>query len=150
MLKANNERQRDGLPGFVARLRSRRLVADPLEENVGVWFKPDGLVPASRLRQPGHPLVLRAAPVSPQRVQRAIRGDPVQPGTNRRASLELRKPAPGGEQRLLEQVLGVLSRANDPVDVQLQLTPVGLRQFAERILVAGARTGESWIQIQFR
>src|SRR5262252_568919 len=92
MLKANNERQRDSLLGFVARLRSRSLVADPLVENVGVWFKPDGLVPACRPRQLGHPLVLRAAPVSPQRVQRAIGGDPVQPGTNRRASLDCANP----------------------------------------------------------
>jgi hypothetical protein len=42
----------------------------------------------------------------------------------------------------LEQVLGVLGRADDPVDVQLQLTPVRVGQLAERVLVAGARTGD--------
>src|SRR5207248_11575577 len=52
------------------------------------------------------------------------------------------RAAPGDEQRLLEQVLGVLRRADDPVDVQLQLTPEGVGQLAERVLVAGARTGE--------
>jgi hypothetical protein len=35
-----------------------------------------------------------------------------------------------------------LRGADDPVDVQLELTPVGVGQFAERVLVAGARTGE--------
>ena len=42
----------------------------------------------------------------------------------------------------MEQVLGVLCRADDPVDVQLQLTPVGVGQLAERGLVAGARAGK--------
>ena len=37
---------------------------------------------------------------------------------------------------------GVLCRADDPVDVQLELTPVGVGQLAERVLVAGARPGE--------
>src|SRR5215217_1655729 len=47
-----------------------------------------------------------------------------------------------GEQRLLEQVLGVLGRADDPVDVELELAPVGVGQLAKRVLVAGARTVE--------
>ena len=55
---------------------------------------------------------------------------------------ELLKSAPRGEQRLLEQVLGVLRRADDPVDVQLELAPVGVGQLAERLLVAGARTSQ--------
>ncbi len=59
-----------------------------------------------------------------------------------RPALELLKAAPRSEQRLLQQVLSVLSRADDPVDVQLQLTPVGVDQLAERVLVASVRTGE--------
>src|SRR5205823_1604579 len=50
--------------------------------------------------------------------------------------------SPGGEQRLLDQVLGILRRSDDPVDVELQLTPVGVGQLAERVLVAGARAGQ--------
>ncbi len=142
MLKADDERQRDRLLGLVARLRSGSLVRDPLEEDVGVGLEPDRLAPACRLRHLGHPLGPRAAPARPQGIQRAVGGDPVQPGTDRRASLELLKAAPRGEQRLLEQVLGVLRRADDPVDVQLELTPVGVGQLAERVLVAGARPGE--------
>ena len=142
MLEADDERQRDRLLGLVARLRSGSLVRDPLEQDVGVGLEPDRLAPAGRLGHLGHPLVLRAAPARPQGIQRAVGGDPVQPGTDRRASLELLEAAPRGEQRLLEQVLGVLRRADDPVDVQLELAPVGVGQLAERVLVAGARTGE--------
>jgi hypothetical protein len=43
----------------------------------------------------------------------------------------------------LEQVLCVLRRPHDPVDVQLELTPVRIGQLAERLLVPGARTGEA-------
>ena len=61
---------------------------------------------------------------------------------DRRAFLELLEAPPRCEQRLLEQVLGVLGRPDDPVDVQLELTPVWVGQLAERVLVAGTRTGE--------
>jgi hypothetical protein len=86
--------------------------------------------------------VFRAAPARTEGIQRAIGGDPVQPGTDRRAFLELLKAAPRGEQRLLEQVLGVVRRADDPVGMQLEFLPVGVGQLAERILLAGPRTGE--------
>jgi dihydrofolate reductase len=42
----------------------------------------------------------------------------------------------------LEQVLGVLCRADDPVDVKLQLTPIRVGQLAERVFVAATRAGE--------
>ena len=38
--------------------------------------------------------------------------------------------------------LPIRAREGDPVDVQLELTPVGVGQLAERVLVAGARTDE--------
>jgi hypothetical protein len=40
----------------------------------------------------------------------------------------------------LEQVLGVLRRPDDPINVQLELTPVRVGQLAERVLVARTRT----------
>jgi hypothetical protein len=95
-------------------------------------------------------LILWSPPACPQGIERAVGGDPVQPGPDRRTCLELRKAAPGGDQRFLEQVLGVLGRADDPVDVQLQLTLVGVGQFAERILVAGACTGEPIASVRSR
>ena len=42
----------------------------------------------------------------------------------------------------MKQVLGVLSRSNDPVGVELKLTPIRIDQLTERILVAGAGTRE--------
>ena len=123
--------------------RSGGVVGEALEQDVREGLEPDRLGAARRLGRGGHPLqVFGAAPARTEGVERAIGGDPVQPGTDRRASLELHKPAPSGEQRLLEQVLGVLRRPDDPVDVHLELTPVGVGQLAERVLVAGAGTGE--------
>ena len=87
----------------------------------------------------GHALQrFRAAPARPEGIQRAVGGDPVKPGPHRRASFESRKPTPRGEQGFLEQVLGVLYRADDPIDVKLQLTPVRLDQGAKCLLVASA------------
>ena len=56
--------------------------------------------------------------------------------------LNLVKSAPGREERLLDEVLGVLRRAHDPVAVQLQIMPVGVGQLAEGIVAAGTRTGQ--------
>ena len=140
VLEADDERQRDRLLGLVARLGAGSVVRDPLEQHVGVGLEPDRLAVAGRLGHLGHPLqVSGAAPARTQGVERAVGGDPVQPGADRRPLLELLEAAPGGEQRLLQQVLGVLRRADDPVDVQLELTPVRVGQLAERRLVAGAR-----------
>ena len=50
--------------------------------------------------------------------------DPVEPGPDRRALLEVRVPAPGPQVRLLHRVLGVVQRAEHPVAVRDQLTPV--------------------------
>src|SRR5919202_3209808 len=74
-----------------------------------------------------------------QHVQTAVGSDPIQPGAQRRALLERLQCTPRGEQCLLYCVLGVLHLAEDPVAVQLQLAPVGVRERGERLLVA--RTG---------
>jgi MFS family permease len=52
------------------------------------------------------------------------------------------KPAPGGQERLLKNILGVLNRAEDPVAVQLELPMVGVDEPAERLLVSRAGAGE--------
>ena len=143
MLQADDERQRDRLPGLVARLRSGSLVRDALEQDVREGLEPDRVPVAGWLGHLAHPLqVLGPAPARPQGIQRAVGGDPVQPGAQRCAALEPLEAAPSGEQRLLEQVLRVLRRTDDPVDVHLELTPVGVGELAERFLVADARTGE--------
>ena len=56
--------------------------------------------------------------------------------------LEAVEPAPCREQRLLELVLRVLQRAEDPVAVQLQLRTVRVDELCEGGLVAGAGAAE--------
>jgi hypothetical protein len=46
---------------------------------------------------------------------------------------------PGGQHRLLDDVLGVGQRSEHPVAVHLQLPPVGLGQLPERLAVPGPR-----------
>src|SRR5438552_16418714 len=43
---------------------------------------------------------------------------------------------PGRQQRLLQHVLSVLHRAEDPIAVELKLAPVGVGELAKRLLVA--------------
>jgi len=49
---------------------------------------------------------------------------------------------PGGQEGFLDGVLGVLSRAEDAVAVQLQLTPVPPGQLRERVRVAALCPGD--------
>src|SRR5262249_25719331 len=74
--------------------------------------------------------------------QTAVGGDPIQPGAQRRALLERLQRPPRREQCLLHRVLGVLHLAEDPVAVQLQLAPVGVRERRERLMVARAGTDQ--------
>ena len=71
-------------------------------------------------------------------VQAGVGRDPVEPRLDRRAALEALEPAPGAEQRLLHDVLGVLGRAEHPVAVDLEDAAVRLDEPPERALVAGA------------
>jgi pfkB family carbohydrate kinase len=81
VLQADDERRRDRLSRLVARLRSGSLVGDAIEQDVWVRLEPDRLAVAGRLGHLGHPLqVFRPAPARAQGVQRAVGGDPVQPG----------------------------------------------------------------------
>src|SRR5262249_27058032 len=81
----------------------------------------------------------RPPAAGPQRVQAPVGRDPVKPGAQRCPSLVLAEPPPGGQQGLLQYVLGVLHRAEDPVAVQLKLAAVGVGQLAERAVVPAPR-----------
>src|SRR5437588_2800962 len=143
MLKADDEPQVDRLFGFVASRRAGSLVRYALEQDVGEGLQPDRLAVAGGLGPLGHPLhPLRAALGRPERIEGAVGRDLVQPGTDRRAGFEALKATPSGEDGLLEQVLRVVDRPDDPVDVDLELTPVRVGQLAERILLASASTRE--------
>jgi hypothetical protein len=135
VLEARDEGERDGLARLVARLGAGGRVGDGLEQDVGIWLQPDRLG------------TLRRVPDSPparvaQGVEAAVGRDSVQPGAHGGPFLELVQRAPRRKQRLLQQVLGVLERAEDPVAVQLELTPVGVRELPEGVFVAAAGTGQ--------
>jgi hypothetical protein len=139
-----HERQADGLARLIPGRRARGAVRQPVEQSVRIGLQPDRLDAPRRLRRLTRRFGHRARPPRrrPQRVQAAIRRDPVQPRPQRRARRVAVEPAPRRQQRLLQQVLGVLHRADDPVAVKLQLAPVGIGQLAERVLVSRACAGE--------
>jgi hypothetical protein len=58
--------------------------------------------------------------------------DPVQPGPDRRAPLEGGQALPGRQQCLLQRVLGVCRRPEQPVAVHLKFTPVRADKPGER------------------
>ena len=102
---------------LVAGLRAGRHADRALQEGVGIRLQPDDLAEPGRLGRfdPGHvPLLGRAPAGRAARVEAPVGGDPVQPGAQRGASLEPAEALPGGQQRVLEGVLGVLrtSRAS--------------------------------------
>ena len=139
VLQPGDKRQGGGFLGLVPGFRPRRPVGDPLEQDVGVGLEPDRFSGAARLGQFGHRLEpLWPARARPQGVDGAVGGDPVKPRPDRCELIELLEPAPRREQGLLDQVFGVLGRADDPIAVQLQLAPVRLGQFAESVLVPRA------------
>ena len=82
--------------------------------------------------QPGHLAVVgRRARALGERVQAGVGRDPVQPGAQRRPPGVGLAEAPGAQERLLREVLGLVERAEHPVAVDLQLAAVALGQGAE-------------------
>jgi hypothetical protein len=66
----------------------------------------------------------------------SVRRDPVQPGTQRRPSLERVIGPPGADQRLLHLVFGIVHRAEHPVAVSEQLRPQRISQEGEVLALA--------------
>ena len=93
-----------------------------LEESVGIGLEPDDFAEPRRLRwfNLGHvPLLSRASVGRAERVEAPVGGDPIQPCADRGAFLETCEALPGGQQRVLKGVLGVLQRSEHPVAVHL-------------------------------
>ena len=81
----------------------------------------------------------RAAPADPalgQRGQADVGGDLVEPGPHRGPALEAAVGAPRPQVRLLDQVLGVVRRADHAVAVRQQLPPERLGVLGEPVLLA--------------
>jgi hypothetical protein len=70
-------------------------------------------------------------------IQRRVRGDLVEPGSQRTAALEARESPPRPQQRVLQGILSVLNRPEDPVAVRVEFRAVHLDEF----LVCGIAAG---------
>ncbi len=138
-LQPGHEGQLDRLGGLIPGLRARRSVGDALEQRVRVRLEPGDLAAPGgfwRLER-RHRAGRDAPPGRAQRVEALVGRDAVQPRAQRRPLLEAGQAPPGGQQRLLQQVLGVGQRPGQPVAVHLQFPAVRLHQGAERLLLAG-------------
>ncbi len=87
-------------------------------------------------------VVVRTTAAGPQCVETAVGRDPVEPRPHRSSLLVPGDPAPRRRQRLLQQVLRVLHRAEDAVAVDLELTPERLDEPPERLTVTAPRQRE--------
>jgi hypothetical protein len=115
VVEGGHKRQAYCLLELIAHLRSGRGIGDRVEEGAGVWLQPDRLAAARGLRRLGERHPGQATSLVPQSVQRAIGRDAIKPRAQRGSPVEALEPAPGGQQCLLEMVLGVLDRAEDAV-----------------------------------
>lgn len=64
--------------------------------------------------------------------QRDVGGDPVEPGPEGSPRLEAGDRPPGVEERLLQRVVGVMQRPEQPVAVEMQRLSVGRGEADER------------------
>ena len=124
MLDRGDERQLDGLLGERHVLRALAPVGQLLEELIGI-----GLQPSDLAARAGPPRALV------ERVEAGVRRDPVQPGADRRPALVRLAPAPRAQERLLDEILGLLERPEQAVAVDMQLAAVRLDAGAEGLLV---------------
>jgi hypothetical protein len=123
MLDRRKERKLDRLlrDDHIRGILSTRLAA--LQQTVRVGLKPK---PFGRSRQlpfkiRGGASIKRKHSTRPlrQRIQTRVRRDPVQPGPKRGPPLEALAPPPRPQERLLNQILGLLQRADHPVTMEL-------------------------------
>ena len=134
VLERGDERQPDRLArlghrGGVASHRQRPAVGDGLDpRDLGQGLTEQALVGHARRPQVHGP----GPPSSPaQHVEAHVRGDPVEPGTERRPALEPLEALPRPEQRLLHGVLGLERRSQHPVRVGGQLDAMLLEHVRE-------------------
>jgi hypothetical protein len=138
MLQRGDEREPQRLARFrhpcgIAVVGHDALVGDRLEPLVRGPGAELAVHPArgAELERPDPPLL------AAEHVEADVRCDPVEPGLERRASLEAVERAPRSHHRLLDCVLGVERRAEHPVAVARELPAVIL----ELALQPGWRDG---------
>jgi hypothetical protein len=145
VLDRGQERQLDRLPGDHRRIRLRLAGRGRLDHPVRKGLQPGDVGTRrqrdARIRRRRH--VVREYPAGPsvEGVEAGVGRDPVQPGADRRATLEAMQVPPGAQERLLHQILRLVERAQHPVAVHPQLAPIALHERGERGVVARSRDG---------
>ena len=126
LLQGGDEGEADRLPGD---RHLGRVVVGAEDAAVGDRLQPavlgQGVAGTGRCRH-GRPEIHRAGPplASAEEVEADVGGDAVEPGAQRRPSLEAIDAAPRPDQRLLGGVLGLERRAQHAVAVAGELDPV--------------------------
>jgi hypothetical protein len=145
VLDCGDEGELDRLPrddhrtGLVLRRRDR------LEQPIRIRLQPRkvarGQKRRGRIARRGHLRRQHPRRLSAKHVETCVRGDPVEPGPKREAPVraEAGALAPSAEKRLLDEILGVLERAEHPIAMNLQLPAVALEESDEARLLARVR-----------
>jgi len=68
-----------------------------------------------------------------KRIEARIRRDPIKPAAERAASVEAREGAPGPQERLLHEILGLVKRTQHPIAVHLELAAERFGELLERL-----------------
>ena len=129
----------DRLPGDDDGVRLGVARRDLVEQPVGIRLQPRHLGERVQRRRGA-----RAA-AGRDRVEADVGGDPVQPGAEAGAARRSVAAAPGPQEGLLHEVLGLVERAEHAVAVHVQLAPVALHESGEGGLVAGLGGGDERI-----
>jgi hypothetical protein len=141
-LKSGHERKGYRFGLLIAGLGPERYAHRILTERVGIRLEPHDLAEPGRrgrLNSDDVPRFRGASAGRTQHVEAPVGGDPVEPSAHRGAALESGESLPGCEQRVLERILGVVERAEHPIAVHLQFSPMRLGQRAERLAVSASR-----------
>ena len=69
-------------------------------------------------------------------IKACVSGNSIKPAAEGGPSFEAVESTPSAQERLLDEVLGVVKRAEHTVAVESQLTPVGLGELLKRVPVA--------------
>ena len=140
MLDGDDEGELDRLPADGHLLRLIPAGRDRFEQPVRVRLEPGHFVTND------HPL--RTA--TRDDVKAGVRRDAVKPAPQQRPSLKRSPSAPGSQEGLLHDLLGVVERSEHAVAVDVQLAPEPLGHSGECGLVARSEGGDDLVVVDGR
>src|SRR5262249_45819514 len=118
-------------------------LGNPLQQDVWEGLEPDHLTRRGRLQNPAWGRHHRWSPSRrPQRVEAAVGSDLEQPRPHGRSRRETRDAMPGGQERVLHRLLGILRRTQNAIAVNLKFPLIAVHEMAECFFVSGLRAGD--------